>query len=283
MFRYDSSRLARFMTPDPLAGTIQDPQSLNRYAYVRNDPANLVDPLGLCLFCGGFFSRAPLSNTGDFEGGGGGGAVCYVDYAPMPCRSVWSLLQADAAVPCPNNNCEGIIATADGSIYQRQLVPRWQTDSHFGLTCSAAPGQPCTVAIGATAYQWAYVPVGTASDIDRAFPGYFGRGRNGDKLSPYARAVFAEAGRRAAPVADPTFIVGWYAASAVAGAAGAYAAGGATTEAVNAAVISTEASYPGIIWAAQQFFQGATVPGPPPPTLPGYLGSLIRYLGSKLF
>ena len=47
MFRYDSSRLGRFMTPDPIAGSIADPQSLNRYAYGRNDPVNLVDPLGL--------------------------------------------------------------------------------------------------------------------------------------------------------------------------------------------------------------------------------------------
>ena len=47
IFRYDSSRLGRFMTPDSIAGSIIDPQSLNRYAYVRNDPDNLVDPLGL--------------------------------------------------------------------------------------------------------------------------------------------------------------------------------------------------------------------------------------------
>ncbi|MFQ5663777.1 MAG: RHS repeat-associated core domain-containing protein, partial [Terriglobia bacterium] len=47
MFRYDSSRLGRFMTPDPLAGTILNPQSLNRYAYSGNDPVNRTDPLGL--------------------------------------------------------------------------------------------------------------------------------------------------------------------------------------------------------------------------------------------
>lgn len=47
MFRYDSSRLGRFMTPDPLAGSTWNPQSLNRYAYVLNDPTDLIDPLGL--------------------------------------------------------------------------------------------------------------------------------------------------------------------------------------------------------------------------------------------
>ncbi len=51
MFRYDSTRLGRFMTPDPIAGSIADPQSLNRYASTRNDPVNLVDPLGLLTSC----------------------------------------------------------------------------------------------------------------------------------------------------------------------------------------------------------------------------------------
>jgi RHS repeat-associated protein len=47
IFRYHSNRLGRFLTPDPLAGSVFNPQSLNRYAYVVNDPVNLIDPLGL--------------------------------------------------------------------------------------------------------------------------------------------------------------------------------------------------------------------------------------------
>jgi RHS repeat-associated protein len=39
--------VGRFMRVDPLAGSIGDPQSLNRYAYVRSDPINRTDPLGL--------------------------------------------------------------------------------------------------------------------------------------------------------------------------------------------------------------------------------------------
>jgi RHS repeat-associated protein len=37
----------RFMRPDPVSGSIRNPQSLNRYSYVSNDPVNLIDPLGL--------------------------------------------------------------------------------------------------------------------------------------------------------------------------------------------------------------------------------------------
>jgi len=39
LFRYDPSRLGRFMTPDPIAGPVTNPQSLNRYAYVVHIPA----------------------------------------------------------------------------------------------------------------------------------------------------------------------------------------------------------------------------------------------------
>jgi RHS repeat-associated protein len=61
--QYDS-RQGRFTQPDPLgmaAASLADPQSLNMYAYVGNDPVNRVDPDGqfwgaLFKFIGGLFS-----------------------------------------------------------------------------------------------------------------------------------------------------------------------------------------------------------------------------------
>jgi RHS repeat-associated protein len=47
VFRYHVVRFGRFNAPDPLAGSLAVPQSLNRYAYVLNDVVNSVDPLGL--------------------------------------------------------------------------------------------------------------------------------------------------------------------------------------------------------------------------------------------
>jgi RHS repeat-associated protein len=49
MARSYVNRLARFSAMDPLGGDTSDPQSLNAYPYVENDPANLVDPTGAIM------------------------------------------------------------------------------------------------------------------------------------------------------------------------------------------------------------------------------------------
>jgi len=57
--RYDSSQLGRFMTPDWSAkpqgvpyAVLNDPQSLNLYAYLRNNPLSRTDPSGHCAVDG---------------------------------------------------------------------------------------------------------------------------------------------------------------------------------------------------------------------------------------
>lgn len=44
--RYYDASLARFVSPDPFVPAPGDPQALNRYSYVINNPVNLVDPTG---------------------------------------------------------------------------------------------------------------------------------------------------------------------------------------------------------------------------------------------
>ena len=44
--RYYDADLGRFTQPDPFVQSPGDPQSLNRYSYVRNNPINLIDPSG---------------------------------------------------------------------------------------------------------------------------------------------------------------------------------------------------------------------------------------------
>ncbi len=45
--RYNVNRLGRFSSLDPLPGSTSDPQSLNRYSYVRNMPVTAIDPTGM--------------------------------------------------------------------------------------------------------------------------------------------------------------------------------------------------------------------------------------------
>ncbi|MBL0350989.1 MAG: RHS repeat-associated core domain-containing protein [Elusimicrobia bacterium] len=44
--RYYDPGLGRFLTPDSIVQDAFDPQTLNRYTYVRDNPVNLVDPTG---------------------------------------------------------------------------------------------------------------------------------------------------------------------------------------------------------------------------------------------
>lgn len=53
----------RFMRPDPVVANVLDPQSLNRYAYVANDPVNSVDPLGLVRLVCFTVSSGPLRKS----------------------------------------------------------------------------------------------------------------------------------------------------------------------------------------------------------------------------
>ncbi len=44
--RYYDPEIARFISPDPVPADLFNPQTLNRYAYVTNNPLNMVDPNG---------------------------------------------------------------------------------------------------------------------------------------------------------------------------------------------------------------------------------------------
>ncbi len=51
--RYHSPQYQRFMSADPAGLAVADlsnPQTLNQYAYVNNNPINMTDPTGLCGF-----------------------------------------------------------------------------------------------------------------------------------------------------------------------------------------------------------------------------------------
>ncbi len=92
--RYMASSMGRFMSPDN--GSDQssaDPQSLNLYSYVRNNPLRFTDPSGHC--------RSFVSGGSACGNKGDGGAECSLDGIDIPC----SMTHSNAIVPCPNNQC----------------------------------------------------------------------------------------------------------------------------------------------------------------------------------
>jgi RHS repeat-associated protein len=105
----------RWSSPDPsglAADSFADPQSFNRYAYVGNSTLNRIDPLGLQwqgFSAGSSFGFQPSNQSG-----------CKLDGFAVPCEFVGPLLDASAAVPCPNNQCQGAVWTSDpsGSYWQ---------------------------------------------------------------------------------------------------------------------------------------------------------------------
>jgi RHS repeat-associated protein len=48
--RYYASGMGRFTSPDLLGGHLYDPQTLNKYVYVRNNPLSFTDPSGLDFY-----------------------------------------------------------------------------------------------------------------------------------------------------------------------------------------------------------------------------------------
>lgn len=118
--RFYDSRIGRFASVDPLSGSISDPQSLNRYAYVTNDPINFDDPTGMA----GAEFVCLLNELGDCVGGNYNGwnsnatagaesmpdafgrQTCSIDGFAMGCGWVSVLSRmGDIARACPDNDC----------------------------------------------------------------------------------------------------------------------------------------------------------------------------------
>jgi hypothetical protein len=77
-----------WLSPDPLAGDISNPQSLNRYAYVLNNPTTLTDPLGLQgHFCPPYTKSLGTEQCVGFQGPGSGNdrGTPFEDVFPTSC------------------------------------------------------------------------------------------------------------------------------------------------------------------------------------------------------
>jgi RHS repeat-associated protein len=97
--RYYPANLGRWLSPDPLAGDVTNPQSLNRYAYVLNNPTTFIDPLGL-------EGKSNIKLQAEPTAPG-----CTLNGIYTSCSVVYSLLGAGAAVACTSVNCGGLRPT----------------------------------------------------------------------------------------------------------------------------------------------------------------------------
>jgi RHS repeat-associated protein len=77
VFRRHQYVYGRFSSADPVLGSLADPQSWNRYTYVRNDSVRFTDPFGLAT---------PYPPPEDPEEGGGGGGDWF---NPFDCYDVY--------------------------------------------------------------------------------------------------------------------------------------------------------------------------------------------------
>ena len=113
--RYYSPRLGRFMSADPSGGDLSDPQTLNKYAYTRNNPINLIDPSGMdycsggsggdstsCQNSGGTWilgnCNCHIDGGGGDSGGGGGDVSGYSNWGGGIL--VWLPGSCDITGPC---------------------------------------------------------------------------------------------------------------------------------------------------------------------------------------
>jgi RHS repeat-associated protein len=83
--RYYNQLLQRFMSGDPLDGDISDPQTLNMYSYVGNNPINLVDPAGMNGQCDQNGCSDTVTGTDPGSGWGPGPGIGGSNF-PLNCQ-----------------------------------------------------------------------------------------------------------------------------------------------------------------------------------------------------
>jgi RHS repeat-associated protein len=154
MFRWMGPEAGRFLSADPVHGSMGDGQSWNRYAYAGNDPVNRWDPWGL--------EPKPYRDAHDvwsgeddgIDGGGGGGGPSQCDpYDVSICRNT----QTGEIVTCCCSGgrwvqCDFTLSEADHEpIDPVERHENWirETDDALGLLM-VTPGPADSLGPGAS-------------------------------------------------------------------------------------------------------------------------------------
>jgi RHS repeat-associated protein len=119
--RYYDSRIGRFISADSIVQSKRNPQFLNRYSYVMNNPVKLIDPSGHVATCGVWGSSCGNSGVNNPCGNGNCG--------PTPPSNSISQNSASGTggQGCPPGGCFGAPGTSEGlgfgSSRQAGIVP----------------------------------------------------------------------------------------------------------------------------------------------------------------
>ena len=104
--RYYNTRLGRFMSGDPLSGKAGDPQTLNKYAYVRNNPMGMIDPTGMDGQCSFDPNQYCLGNDSPLDPGnsGGDGIIITGGNSPDPWMTGGAVTYINGAAGCAGSS-----------------------------------------------------------------------------------------------------------------------------------------------------------------------------------
>jgi RHS repeat-associated protein len=260
MARYHVNRLGRFSSPDQLAGSAGNPQSLNKYAYVHNDPVNLVDPSGMVScwwpdYCGGE----------DPGGGDGGGCLlgsCNEDPPsgghPDTCGTFCGP-PGDFGFPAsPQTN--GFVATGPGIDWlnvlfgppQGAIINNWHLDPITGARVpdDGDPSDPSCTENSDSASNCTYW---------NQAPGLWLPTKPPTPEQKRLKELAKQVARQAGPIANPCGIAEFYGLSVVGGTIGGAAAGGevATQGAEALTTYWPQILQRGYSWVYRQLARGA--------------------------
>jgi RHS repeat-associated protein len=135
MARYFINRFGRFLTTDPLSGDISNPQSLNRYAYVIDDPTDLSDPSGECYLNG--FAGPNCNSDPQYAGFA---TQCTIDGVSAPCSMAFSQLRNGTATQCARGDCPNFRTGQNGQFQYYQTKSYSDPDCPPPLICGGIEG-----------------------------------------------------------------------------------------------------------------------------------------------
>jgi RHS repeat-associated protein len=171
-FRQYTAQLARWITPDPAGLAAVDPtnpQSWNRYAYVLDNPLNLIDPLGLFTNCGNFITCVIAFPSGNPGGGGfgGGGTVGGPDGGATGGHNCLKSTSIDPGTGTPSqSNCGGGSSTSTSVTpkpNQGCVVPTTFQKFGISLQATAAKFWNTTIGLGLGGSAGGGVGIGTSA------------------------------------------------------------------------------------------------------------------------